>query len=127
MSAHPRASGTLSAAGVGALGSTTSGALSRATSEHGSPTPRTPALNVAGSRTSGNALVPYQTPTSSSSSSSSQQSSTFDGPDWHCHCCGAANTKRRKCRVCGREESYVLRGYPLPFSGNNANLFRPSQ
>lgn len=47
--------------------------------------------------------------------------------DWYCHCCTAKNTSERDtCRVCGRPESYVQQGYPLPYHGRNAKIFRPS-
>lgn len=50
------------------------------------------------------------------------------GGEWHCNCCTAKNVQEAiKCRVCGRPESYALTGYPLPFHGKNATLFRPSQ
>ena len=29
--------------------------------------------------------------------------------------------------VCGRPESYAMQGYPMPFHGENAALYRPSQ
>lgn len=46
---------------------------------------------------------------------------------WYCHCCTAQNTSDRdKCKVCGRHESYVQQGYPLPYHGKNAKIFRPS-
>lgn len=48
--------------------------------------------------------------------------------DWICHCCSAKNdTEAKKCRVCGRLESYANQGYGLPFHGQNSTLFRPSQ
>lgn len=48
--------------------------------------------------------------------------------EWHCHCCTAKNSRiQAKCRVCGRPESYAMEGYHLPFHGNNATLYRPSQ
>lgn len=47
---------------------------------------------------------------------------------WHCHCCTAKNASSlKKCRVCGRPESYALQSYPMPLHGKNAILFRPSQ
>lgn len=47
---------------------------------------------------------------------------------WYCHCCTAKNTPSgKKCRVCGRDESYGQFGYPLPFHGNNAKIYRPGQ
>lgn len=47
---------------------------------------------------------------------------------WYCHCCSAGNTNElKKCRVCGRADSYVLQGYPLPLHGKSVLLFRPSQ
>lgn len=47
---------------------------------------------------------------------------------WHCHCCTAKNTPdRTTCRVCGRPENYAQSGYILPFHGNNAKIYRPSQ
>eukprot|EP01039_Chlorochromonas_danica_P005724 gene5724-6308_t len=47
---------------------------------------------------------------------------------WYCHCCTASNAMdNRKCRVCGRDESYGLGGYPLPFHGDHAKCYRPSQ
>lgn len=50
------------------------------------------------------------------------------GSEWHCHCCTAKNdSTATKCRVCGRPESYAMSGYPLPFHGKNATLYRPSQ
>lgn len=52
----------------------------------------------------------------------------IDPNSWNCHCCGALNNKDiRNCRVCGRDESYALDGYPLPLHGIGAKLFRPSQ
>lgn len=48
--------------------------------------------------------------------------------EWHCHCCTAKNIQSAvKCRVCGRPENYASTGYPLPFHGKNATLYRPSQ
>jgi ankyrin repeat protein len=47
---------------------------------------------------------------------------------WYCHCCTAKNTFAvDKCRVCGRPESYAMPGYHLPFHGDNAKVYRPSQ
>lgn len=47
---------------------------------------------------------------------------------WNCHCCTAKNTgDRTTCRVCGRPENYAQPGYILPFHGNNAKIYRPSQ
>jgi len=50
---------------------------------------------------------------------------------WFCHCCGfqnkGADASRTECRVCGRNESYALDGYPLPLHGKGGSLFRPSQ
>jgi ankyrin repeat protein len=47
---------------------------------------------------------------------------------WYCHCCIAQNIIGvTKCKVCGRDQSYGLSGYPLPFHGNNAKLYRPNQ
>jgi hypothetical protein len=51
-----------------------------------------------------------------------------DDEGWYCHCCAAKNVRNvKKCRVCGRPESYAQPGYPLPFHGKNAKLYRPSQ
>ena len=50
---------------------------------------------------------------------------------WFCHCCGfqnkGADASRTECRVCGRNESYALDGYPMPLHGKGGSLFRPSQ
>lgn len=50
-------------------------------------------------------------------------------PPWYCHCCMAANKdyQSKKCRVCGRPDSYAQEGYPLPLHGKMGLLFRPSQ
>jgi len=46
---------------------------------------------------------------------------------WFCHCCTAKNEKNLvKCRVCGRDESYVLQGRPLPFHGKSSQVYRSS-
>lgn len=59
---------------------------------------------------------------------SSSNSKSSAGTDWHCHCCTAKNVQTAtKCRVCGRPESYAMSGYPLPFHGKNATLYRTSQ
>lgn len=51
-----------------------------------------------------------------------------DADGWYCHCCSAKNVYSvKKCRVCGRPDSYALSGYPLPFHGENAKIFRSSQ
>jgi hypothetical protein len=60
-------------------------------------------------------------------SKSSHPSQRKTESTWYCHCCTAQNTSDRdKCRVCGRLESYVQQGYPLPYHGKNAKIFRPS-
>lgn len=47
--------------------------------------------------------------------------------DWYCHCCSAKNsTAFALCRVCGREESYVMSGHFLPVHGAGARVYRPS-
>lgn len=50
------------------------------------------------------------------------------GEAWHCHCCTAKNEPTlKKCRVCGRPDTYGLSGYPLPFHGKYATAYRPAQ
>ncbi|RYH31864.1 ankyrin repeat domain-containing protein [archaeon] len=50
------------------------------------------------------------------------------GEIWYCHCCSAKNIpSSKKCRVCGRPDTYGLSGYPLPFHGNYAISYRPAQ
>lgn len=73
-------------------------------------------------------------PTSSSSASSSLQKAgklsilPSTANVWYCHCCTAKNVpSEKKCRVCGRPESYALPGYHLPFHGETGKLYRSSQ
>ena len=64
----------------------------------------------------------------SASSDNNKNNDDNESQEWHCHCCTAQNEAgRSKCRVCGRPESYVQRGYPLPYHGANAKIYRPSQ
>ena len=47
---------------------------------------------------------------------------------WYCHCCRYKNSgSADKCFVCGRPESYVMTGFPLPLHGSGSQLFRSSQ
>jgi ankyrin repeat protein len=47
--------------------------------------------------------------------------------DWFCHCCSAKNyVGVNVCRICGRNESYVLPGHHLPLHGSGAQIYRPS-
>jgi len=52
---------------------------------------------------------------------------SMQGEEWFCHCCTAKNRGGTKCRVCGRGEDYVNKGFPFPLHGYGSQIFRPSQ